>query len=441
MIKQAICDLNDNALEKTAFIQIKPQNKMEDLSRDLRTLLDLGYKYVFVDEVTLLSDFIEGSAYFSDIYVSSGMKIVLSGTDSLGFYISKGNELYDRCTLVHTTFIPYREFENVLNIQGIDKYIEYGGTMSVSGNHYNVFADKKDVDEYVDSSIAKNIQHSLKGYQDEGHFRSLYSLYENNELTSAINRVVENINHRFTVDVLTKDFSSGDLSISERNLRKETNVLDFIDKDRTTNKLKELIEILNKYEQKVEIDHVCVEEIKEYLTALDLIDEIEIHNITSLKPVDKRNVFTQPGLRYSQARYLIESLMENDIFEVISYKDRKYVFDRILNEIKGRMLEDIVLLETKLAKPDKKVFKLQFKDGELDMVVFDKDVGGCELYEIKYSKEINVNQVRHLVDKEKLDKTEFKYGNILGKYVLYRGEKKEAHGIEYINVEEYLRKL
>ena len=39
-----------------------------------------------------------------------------------------------------------------------------------------------------------------------------------------------------------------------------------------------------------------------------------------------------------------------------STAERITVQKRILNEIKGRMLEDIVLLETKLANPKKQVF-------------------------------------------------------------------------------------
>jgi hypothetical protein len=62
------------------------------------------------------------------------MKVVLSGTDSLGFLFSESEELYDRCIMLHTTLIPYREFERVLGIEGIDNYIRYGGTMSLGGN-------------------------------------------------------------------------------------------------------------------------------------------------------------------------------------------------------------------------------------------------------------------------------------------------------------------
>ena len=51
--------------------------------------------------------------------------------------------------------------------------------------------------------------------------------------------------------------------------------------------------------------------------------------------------------------------------------------ERIRNEIKGRMMEDIVLLETKLANAKKQVFVLQFSVGEFDMVVFEPQTASC----------------------------------------------------------------
>ena len=84
---------------------------------------------MFLEEVTQMEDFIEDAALFSDVFAACGMKIVLSGTDSLGFLFTEDEQLYDRCILLHTTFIPYREFESVLGIHGIDEYIRNGGTM------------------------------------------------------------------------------------------------------------------------------------------------------------------------------------------------------------------------------------------------------------------------------------------------------------------------
>ena len=449
LIRQVISEMNNEDFSKTAFIQVAVGIGLSDINQDLKYLMSIGYKFVFIDEVTLIEDFIEGAALFSDIFAACGMKIVLSGTDSLGFFFSGDEQLYDRCIFLHTTFIPYREFEEVLGIKGIDNYICYGGTMSLGGVHYNetsTFANKKSVDEYVDSAIAKNIQHSLKYYQYGGHFRALYDLYEKNELTSAINRVVEDVNHRFTYDVLTKDFMSHDLGISAKNLRNDRNnpndILDRIDKEEFTKRLKNLLEIRNKEERTITISVEHRKEIKEYLYALDLIVDIDIQTLPVGREKIFKTIFTQPGMRYSQAKEFVQSLLEDSEFQELSIEERNAVIERILNDIKGRMMEDIVLLETKIANPKKQVFQLQFAIGEFDMVVVDNANATCEIYEVKHSKEQTKEQYRHLIDKKKQESTEFRYGKITKKVVIYRGENTSLeNGIEYRNVEDYLKSL
>ena len=447
LIRQIIADMTEEELKKSAFIQIKSSDEIAKLNKDLKQLEKQGYKYVFIDEVTLLEDFIEGAALFSDIYAACGMKIVLSGTDSLGFLFTEKNELYDRCITLHTTFIPYREFENVLGIKGIDEYIRFGGTMSLSGvknNEESPFADIKKTDEYIDTAIARNIQHSLRYYQDGGHFRHLYSLYEKGELTSAINRVVEDINHHFTVEVLTKTFKSSDLSISARNLLKDRNnsidILSNIDRESVENRMMQTLEILDIEEKTIDIDEICALEIKEYLGLLDLTMDINEEYLPVGNPT-KKIAITQPGMRYSQATELVNSLLQDEKFNTFSITERAYVLERLLSEVKGRMLEEIILLETKVANPNKKVFKLQFSSGEFDMVVADNDTLSCEIFEIKYSQEVVQNQYRHLIDDEKCSATEFRYGKITNKYVIYRGETTEVNGIKYVNAEEYLKSL
>ena len=448
MIRQIFAEMRDTELVKAAFIQITAKDTLADVNRDLKILEAHGFRYVFLDEVTLMEDFIEGAALFSDVFAACGMKIVLSGTDSLGFLFTEDEQLYDRCVLLHTTFIPYREFETVLGIHGIDEYIRYGGTMSLGGIHYNensTFASKEKTDEYVDTAIARNIQHSLRCYQYEGHFRHLRDLYDKNELTSAINRVVEDINHRFTLEVLTQDWKSHDLGISASNLRRDgenpTDILDRIDLMAVTNSLRKLLEIRNKAEQTIELDDIHVAEIKEYLDLLDLTREIDVLHLPDVSTKSSRTVIAQPGLRYAQADELIRSLLLDETFSALSLAERTVVQERILTEIKGRMLEDIVLLETKLTNLKKQVFVLQFPVGEFDMVVFDPEAGSCQIFEIKHSEEAVSQQYRHLVNEEKCAQTEHRYGSITGKFVLYRGKSRVVDGIPYQNVEEYLRNL
>ena len=420
MIRQILTELPETEFRKAAFIQVRSRDTLEDIDEDLRLLETKGFKYVFIDEVTLMEDFIEGAALFSDIYASSGMKIVLSGTDSLGFAFSKEEQLYDRCIMMHTTFIPYREFEEVLGIKGIDEYIRYGGTMSLSGVNYNedaIFASARSAEEYIDTAIAKNIQHSLKMYEYGGHFRSLLDLYEKGELTNVINRVVENINHSFTRSVVERTFKSHDIAVTASNLLRD------------------------REEQSIQIEDYHMAQIEEYLTLLDLIMKIDLESLPEVNRKESVTVITQPGMRYAQANAIVSNLLLDAKFSELSLVERQRILDRLLSEIRGRMMEDIVLLETKIAHPEKKVFKLQFAVGEFDMVVFDPKELNCKIYEVKYSKEQVPEQSRHLKDEEKCAMTSHRYGEITGKYVIYRGESGSLEGIQYLNVEEYLKSL
>ena len=172
-----------------------------------------------------------------------------------------------------------------------------------------------------------------------------------------------------------------------------------IDEDTVTESVKTMLDILYREEQMVEADDTHVYQIKEYLSLPD------------------------------------------EKFNALSAVQRSRILERILSEIKGRMMEDIVLLETKIANPKKEVFKLQFAVGESDMVIYDRCTLTCEIYEIKYSREVVADQYRYLINAEKCAETEHRFGTITGRYVIYRGEAAESDGVQYLNVEQYLKSL
>lgn len=103
------------------------------------------------------------------------------------------------------------------------------------------------------------------------------------------------------------------------------------------------------------------------------------------------------------------------------------ITNKVLTDVKGRMLEEIVLLEVnKVIPKNKEAFKFKFDaGGEYDMIIYDKSTNTCKLYEIKHNDRIDDNQFRFLVDKDKFELIESKYGIIVGKYVLYRGQNKK----------------
>ena len=459
MLHQAIGEMRADDFKAAAYIKVRKGQTMAMLDKDLKTLAKNGYKYIFIDEITFMDDFVDTASLLSDIYAAMGMKIVISGTDSLGLWFASKEELYDRAYMIHTTWIPFSEHSRLLDTDDIDEYIRYGGTLRAGETDFDdeelkseevSFRDDESTRRYIDTAICGNIQHSLKCYENGTHFRKLRDLYEANELTGAINRIIESMNHRFVVDVLMAEFKSNDLALARKNLLREKNrelrsdALEKIDEKSVTKRLMEILEIENEENQRVNVTAEHVREIKEYLAALELIEECPVRYIgIKGEDTDENVLFTQPGMRYCQAQALVYSLKKDELFSGLKEEEKDYVCGKILNEVKGRMLEEIVLYETmrKLQKTAE-VFKLQFASGEFDMVVMDKDSYECKIYEIKHAMTADENQYKHLIDGEKCAMVEKSFGKITGKYVLYRGsDGKMTAGIEYLNVSEYLKGL
>ena len=463
LLKQLILDMKEEDRKQTIYIKARGGETIADLNKDIKLAREKGIKFFLIDEITLLEDFIDNAALLSDVYAVQGLKFVLSGTDSLGFYFAESEELYDRAVTVHTTFIPYKEHARLLGITSIDEYIRYGGTLKAGeldfeDEELNVeeasFRDDETARRYIDTAICKNIQHSLKCYQKGRYFRHLRELYDANELTNAINRIIEDENHDFTVKVITDLFESHDLGSTSQLLRKardeenRTDVLDTIDKSQILATLKKILEIKEKDNQTIGITDTHVEEIKQYLKRLDLIDDLDIETLTGSEGKLNYTIFTQPGMRFCQAQALVYSLMKDEQIKNLQEREIILITEKIIEGVLGHMLEDIVIYETKrVLMPNrhenkKQVFQIRFEAGEFDMVIYDNQTNTCEIYEIKHSLEAVPFQYRHLINEDKIALTEKRFGKVTKKCVLYRGETMQSENdVMYKNVEEYLNEL
>ena len=444
--------LSELPIEKTAYIKVQTTDDMSRLTKDLKVLFELGYRYVFIDEITLLNDFIDTAAVLSDVFSMMGMKIVVSGTDSLGFAMANRDELYDRSVTIHTSFIPFREYARLLNIRSVDSYIEYGGTLKMENMSFDdpdaafdevAFRDDESTRKYIDTAISRNIQHTLKNDHYGEYFNQLRELYEKGELTNVINRIVQHMNHRFVLRVVEDEFKSHDFGSAKELLlhdlpAKRATVLYDVNEKQILERLKAIIEVKEKSETTVPITQEHIDKVKKYLLMMDLIVNCP-ERYESGKQAE-HIVFSQPGMRYAIAKALVYSLMQDAYFASISEADKAYITGKILDDVKGRMLEDIVLLEVCKAAPSAmEAFKFKFDaGGEFDMVIYDKASRNCRIYEIKHSTEANEKQTLHLRDAEKCQIVEKRFGPISGKFVLYRGKDTFAEGIQYLNVENFL---
>jgi len=442
MIRQAILDMEPQEAKRAAYIKTTAADNMEIMNRDLRRLNQRGYRYVFIDEITLMDDFIDSAALLSDIYGAQGMRIVLTGTDTLAFALAMRQELFDRAVTVRTTFIPFREYSRLLGADSIDEYIRYGGTLrankpsgaegmepgimarmdgSGARETFALFKDWDSTRDYIESAVCRNIQRALASSKDKSQFASLRSLLDTGELIGAVNQIMEDMNLNFLLLVASGNPLFHEFRLAVWNMRNE--------------KLRK--------EQADGLTKAHLAQIKEALVAVDLVVECPAETTRpGTEPIEKV-IFTQPGMRYCQVHMLVQELINGDRFATLSQVEKKELSERILIEVRGRMLEEMVLMETEKALSGRyQVFKMQLATGEFDMVVYDTEENNCTLCEVRGTNGAAKNRFRRVPDAEKYRQIERRFGAIKERIMLCRDPQlMGADSNKYCRIEDYLRSL
>ena len=182
LMEQLVSESN----EKCAFYEVEDKDSMEDVERALFTEQENGTTLVCLDEITKAKDFITSSSVLPDIFAKEGMKIVVAGTDSLGFQFADIGELFDRTKRIRTTHIPFAEHSRVLNTDDIDDYIMFGGLMR-KGADERVITDYSSACKYLDSAVVENISNSIKADKHDNCVKNLSI----QELRAIIEKMVE----------------------------------------------------------------------------------------------------------------------------------------------------------------------------------------------------------------------------------------------------------
>ena len=453
MMLQSILGMTNEQFNKTAWIDVTEEDNMASLYLDLQKLNEQGYKYIFIDEITKVEQFVRVSSLLSDEFAISGIHIVLTGTDSLGIYLSQIGELFDRSISIHTTYIPYYEYTHLFPNATAEDYIVEGGLLSKSGINYNRDENFK---EYVDSAIAENIQHSLSKLKDKGDLGALYLIHSRGELTNVINRVIEDKNHEFLLDAILKNFESHDIGVLHHYISdvKDNDILSYsadMNVENLSEQIKKDLKILNYNELKYGLTENELAQIENYLYELDFFDDVKYCTVSKEFSISDNPVVVQPCIRYNQAKSALKALYNDPKFVKLSGDKQEFIYNKLLSDIKGRMLEEIVLLNVTRSLSDCFVSQFRFyeyrkspfKNGEYDMVIRNKK-NETFIFEIKHSSEVEYNkQTKHLLDTEKLDWLKENGFKVKEKVVLYNGKTldKDDNGVIYLNVSEFLEEL
>lgn len=127
MMEQVISDYYSK--KKCAFYEVTDKDNIDDIRDTIIFEQEKGTSIICFDEITKAKDFITSSSILPNIFAKEGMKIIVAGTDSLGFSFAEETELFDRTERIRTTHISFAEHCEVLGVRDIDDYIMYGGLM------------------------------------------------------------------------------------------------------------------------------------------------------------------------------------------------------------------------------------------------------------------------------------------------------------------------
>lgn len=296
MMYQMIKQLDD--YNHVCLIQCQPGERMYDLTSAMDA--HPNCKYFFIEEATLLENFINTSAVLYEVYANMRVKVVLSGTNSLSFYVAKRDQLFDRTYMLHTTYISYKEYHYLLG-RSLDDYIIHGGTLSDSKNHASDFYRG-----YLESAIIENLTYTLAHTGRAGEYGQLISAFLRHTIGNFLREVLDVYNRTFLAEIIPQEFCSNDMDSLEHLLNETSS---------------------------------AVEEAKQWLELMDVIYRIP-STIDKEHPEHEEVIFIQPGLRYWQLEAMVKELKASNALSAANEQE-DVAYQLIMDNIKEHLLEDI----------------------------------------------------------------------------------------------------
>lgn len=444
LMNQCIAGLPSEEKEKSVYILCKETCDMMDMERVMDDLYENeGKRFFFIDEVTMIEDLQVYGHVLADYYRIIGAKVVIAGTDSFGIYMAKTDTLYDRAILIHTSQIPYAEF-NRLCKKDLDTYIEYGGTLTNT-----TYKNNQDANEYLNTAIVENILHGLEGREEKRkHATVLTELYDRNELVSVIQKMINRFSYEITMRAINRSYKSAPLYATFQNSK--VRYQGKLDIKLINNATKSALGIKDNDEMQTVVTQEDLETIKKYLKFLDLY--LTIPTFQSFKHGGGRDleILQQPGMIYAHATELLQQLEHDNVWsETCEIEDKNAFLQTADHFVKGILLENIILSETYKCYQniDKKRFYVSqlsvvsaddMPDSEADLIIVDDKKKESYLFEIKHSDKVVDNQTRHLRNEEFLNYVSENFAPVKKCCVIYTGQPTRIGTIDYLNAEKFL---
>ena len=150
------------------------------------------------------------------------------------------------------------------------------------------------------------------------------------------------------------------------------------------------------------------------------------------------------GRRFARAKERIEGLLTDPILDRLGAAERKIVRDLLMDELRFRLLEDVIWNELRHSRVQGSVHvhRVPFAPGAYGFVIADEEELTCEVLSFTTDTDRNPNHLRYLDDPARLDVLEHRYGMITNREILYNGrDARLTSGVSYRNLAKYLTRL
>ncbi len=459
MMEQYICSHPE---ESVAYYIAENGDTMDGLIRAIDAERQNGTKSIFVDEFTKVVDFSDNASVLADVYAKYGMKIVLTGTDSLRFRLAD-SELFGRKLGISTTHVFFAEHARIFGTNDIDDYIRYGGLMK-EGEHKRYVEDYESACKYLDEAVSANIANSL----ESGEFNELLE-FSKDELDLIIRKTVEQYSGHFDLKRLQTQLKRASVYEPIKTLadmaKKGKVELDY---DLLVPLLKDQREeIAEAFLAKINADKALTHKLElSHLNKLEyLLVSMGALSVVQVKTFQKDGgnwissgtsqeyYVIQPAIKYYQLLEGVAFLGEEAYFSSLGSNAVLFLQNKLKEQIFGKMTEQIVLYDTSCDLcgegtdiPRYRVFKPEFKramdnekNAEYDMLIQDTQDGCYWGFEIKYSSVVDKEQQKHLLNEEIRNLLDENFGERRNVSVLYRGDPfLSSTGTYYLNIADFL---
>lgn len=381
MMRQALNLIQSG--EIVTYIQISKDDTQQQLRLTIQAAKDRGSKYIFIEEVTFVDGFANGADWIYNNTVLVGVHCIMAGTDSFGLIIASKQQLFDRIAFIRTTHMWFAEYNKITG-KTLTDYMHDGG---VFGNF--------DANDYIETSITRNIIDSINRYSDDG-YRGLSKL-EDDEIRTLIITTISRIGFEFTIRLFRK-YRYNELGSAKELIQKKITTY-IVEKEEEIKQ--EVGRILGITEPVTRLSNTekqdCIQALQHILESIDVVvkyDDILADN----DDVNTRTVYllTQPALRYEITLVYLGVIARLTGEELLSQK--------IVEDIEGNLLEAVMsgtairtyMTHANEASRTHDVFKCRYDGSEIDLVIYSRVTKKLGLFEIKRTQNPNDEQSKNL---------------------------------------------